>query len=234
MYEGYSTFVHSSGIVARVLKPDGRFESLFRVGTRTVSAAPIYSLGDAPDGEWTYEVIDGTQARLVLQVPGHREETILTFETDTSGSTTRTLAPSGSFELVPLAVAAPLSNSSNRSFVRPGGRAFAGFVLTEPRFVLMRGVGPGLASLGVGTPLQRPLLTLRRADGSIVASDDPAARSSGATALARTSALVGAFPMTPGDAAVVVWLDRGAYVADVVSADPTGEGEVLIEVYLLP
>ena len=111
----------------------------------------------------------------------------------------------------------------------------AGFVvpgspgkLVEFKKILLRVVGPTLATLGVPNPLVSPQLRLYRAGGSDVVL--PSSR-----APASASALVGAFPLLSGsaDIAVIVDLPAGAYSAHASSANGGG-GDLLMEIYDMP
>ena len=64
-----------------------------------------------------------------------------------------------------------LVNLSTRGHVAAGGsEIIAGFVVggTQPRPVLLRGAGPGLAVLGVGDALAQPRLRLYDAQGRVL------------------------------------------------------------------
>jgi hypothetical protein len=145
---------------------------------------------------------------------------------------------SEAFRLVPLATRAPLSNCSNRSFVRAGSVAFTGFVVTSggSGFVLVRAVGPSLALFGITDALRNPRLNVIGANsGQVIVSNDDWGSES-ALSVSRTSAIVGAFPLSVGsnDSAVILSVAPGAYVAQVDSPDASDSGQALIEVYILP
>lgn len=71
------------------------------------------------------------------------------------------------FEVVP--PSAQVLNISTRSFVSTGNHAvIGGFIITgnEPKNVIVRGIGPSLAEVGVGSSLQDPKLDLRDSTGA--------------------------------------------------------------------
>lgn len=109
------------------------------------------------------------------------------------------------------------------------GASIAGFVVKgdSPKPILIRGVGPSLASFGVAGPLVGPQLKLFDANGAVLATN---AGWNNDAQIAAASATVGAFPLGLGskDAAVLVSLAPGSYTAQVQSS--TG-GTALIEVY---
>jgi hypothetical protein len=127
---------------------------------------------------------------------------------------------------------AHLSNISARAYVAPGQNAadilIAGFVTAgnQSKQVLLRGVGPTLASFNVAGYLANPELLLFAGPtlSTTVSSWDPS--------LAATMSSVGAFALTAGskDAAVVKNLNPGSYTAQITSTnlDP---GIALAEVY---
>jgi uncharacterized protein (DUF1800 family) len=129
-----------------------------------------------------------------------------------------------------LAAQAPrLANLSTRASAGSGDAVLtAGFVIGPGanRTVLVRAIGPTLASFGVNGAMANPALALFGANGSIAQNDDWTA------ADAATFASVGAFalPANSRDAALVRVLSPGNYTAQVSSQDGA-PGAALIEVY---
>ncbi len=109
------------------------------------------------------------------------------------------------------------------------GSSIAGFVVTgdTPKQILIRGVGPSLAKLGVGSPVPDPQLTLYDNAGNVVATNRGW---NGDAAIAAADATVGAFELTSGskDAALLMTLAPGVYTAQLQSG---GGGTALVEVY---
>src|SRR5207248_5775580 len=73
--------------------------------------------------------------------------------------------------------AAQLANISTRGFVDTGDNVMIGGVILgppggSPRRVLVRAIGPSLASVGVTGTLQDPMLELHDANGLIIAQND--------------------------------------------------------------
>lgn len=104
----------------------------------------------------------------------------------------------------------------------------AGFTLggNAPRTVLIRAIGPTLASFGVTSALSDPRLDLYSGPSKINEND------TWANALSPTFAAVGAFALVPGgrDAALLVTLAPGGYTVQVSGVDGAA-GEALIELY---
>ncbi len=135
---------------------------------------------------------------------------------------------------VPTAIGAtPLANISIRATIAAGGSIQPGFVVagTEPRTLLIRAVGPGLAQFDVTNFLPDPRFTLYGAGGAATGLASDNWNSSKVTPFA---ALAGAFALTAGsqDAAIVVSLTPGNYTAIVDDAGGRG-GEVILEVYFI-
>lgn len=125
-----------------------------------------------------------------------------------------------------------LANLSTRATVGVGERALiAGFVVrgATTKQLVVRGVGPALASLGVAGALPNPVLTLYDGAGRVLATND----NWGAILTpAGVMAGLGAFPLANGsaDAALRVALPPGNYTA--LLADAAGKsGMGLVEIY---
>ncbi|MCX6953865.1 MAG: immunoglobulin domain-containing protein, partial [Verrucomicrobia bacterium] len=130
--------------------------------------------------------------------------------------------------------AARLVNLSARNRVGTGADILiAGFSIagTGTQRVLIRAVGPTLASFGVSGVLADPQLELTDAAGSRIATND-----NWDASLAPAFTQVGAFPLPAGskDAAVVATVTAGRSYTVQVSGLSNGVGEALVEVYELP
>jgi hypothetical protein len=124
-----------------------------------------------------------------------------------------------------------LANISTRGKVGTGGDIMiAGFILEGgggADAVIVRGLGPSLAGLGIPNMLADPQLELRNSDGALVRSnnnwaDDPAQAS-----------LISAAGLAPGntlEAAIMENLSPGPYTA-LLSGTANGTGVALVEVY---
>ncbi|MBI5381060.1 MAG: immunoglobulin domain-containing protein [Opitutae bacterium] len=173
-------------------------------------------------------------AALLLPIEGTRS--LFVYDTaDRSGVTLLELYDAGSGN------ASRLVNLSTRSFAGTGDRTLiAGFVISgnTPKQLLLRGVGPTLASFGVGGTLADPRLELHTTiDGrdTVVASNDnwgtgdlPALRAAGDA--------TGAFALpdpASKDAALLLTLPAGTYSAQ-ITGNGGSTGEVLFEIYEVP
>ena len=123
-------------------------------------------------------------------------------------------------------------NMSTRGSVSTGDNVLiSGFIIgdVDSATVVVRALGPSLASFGVNGPLSDPTLTIYDSTGSIIASndnwqDDPNAIDVRKNALAPPNAL---------ESALVLHLPAGAYTAIVRGANGA-TGNALAEVYTLP
>lgn len=98
--------------------------------------------------------------------------------------------------------------------------------------VLLRAVGPGLATLGVNDTLRAPRLRVMDDKGAeLVSTNQPIALPTVAAAAARVGAF--ALPADSADVAELYLLPAGGYTAN-VSAIDTGTGVVLLEIFEVP
>jgi hypothetical protein len=125
-----------------------------------------------------------------------------------------------------------LTNVSARNRVGTGDDILiAGLTLAGAgeRHLLIRGVGPGLAGVGVSGGLTDPKIEIYSGAVRIAEND------TWAPGLAATFTSAGAFPLPASsrDAALTLRLQAGSYTVQVSGADG-GTGEGLVEIYELP
>jgi len=140
----------------------------------------------------------------------------------------------GLFEVYDLDTAASskLSNLSTRGFVggTPGDAIIAGFILGNqslPDRVVIRGLGPSLAAVGVPNTLENPTLELHNGDGTLLFTnndwqDNPSQ--------AAEVAAAGLAPSDTREAAIAVTLPPGAYTAILAGLGGT-TGNAIVEIY---
>ncbi len=129
-------------------------------------------------------------------------------------------------------------NISTRGEVASGdGILIGGFVVTgnAPTRVLIRGVGPSLASFGLSGVLADPRLRVYRGSELIAENDDWSSTGAEAAAGAQAASEAGAFGLKTGskDAALILTLAPGVYTAQISAADGISGGTALVEVYQL-
>jgi len=129
----------------------------------------------------------------------------------------------------------------NLSFRAPVGTGAslltAGFVLGggNTKHVLLRAIGPTLATFGITDAVPDPVLSLYSGSTLIATNQNWSANATPAAQLAATFTDVGAFALPAGsaDAALALDLSPGAYTVEATSASNTA-GIALVEVYEVP
>jgi len=193
----------------------------------------------AGSGSYTYTVAPDNPGVGVITVTGGKggvglgSGTQLTFYTSTRGTGG---AYPGDFYLYPSVPPAGAGNVSTRGLVSAANPMTAGFVIegNQSRWVLVRGDGPSLAQFGVTDAIQNPQATVfsgsqTRGTLSVWSKD-----SNLVPGYETIAALAGAFPLARGSADCVglFQLPPGAYT--VQGSSGGAEGEILLEVYVLP
>ncbi|HVF70348.1 MAG TPA: PQQ-dependent sugar dehydrogenase [Chthoniobacterales bacterium] len=129
------------------------------------------------------------------------------------------------------AVASQPLNISVRSSVGTGNNVMiSGFINsgTAAKKVIVRGLGPSLSGAGVTGALADPVLELRAADGSLIASNDNWRQNSAPNQLEITNNQLA--PTNDLESAIVATLQPGSYTA-VIRGQNNGTGVGLVEVY---
>jgi len=216
------------------LPTSGTFSQLFTADTDYNIA--LNGGTPAAPASYVYTVLDENSATIV--------ETGVTIALEFTSSTAGTFAAtfsltatqSGTFTLEALA-SPPLLNISTRTPLAAGATAIAGITIggDEPRRVLVRVVGPGLAAFGVPTPMADPILTVYSGNTAVATNDNWDANTVNRDEVRAAEAATWAFALTSAsaDAATVLELEPGAYTVVGSSAVAGGSGEILIEVFLI-
>ena len=128
-------------------------------------------------------------------------------------------------------VLAKLANISTRAFVSTGDNiVIAGFTLgghNGSDQIVVRGLGPSLAAVGVTNSLPDPTLELRDGNGALLMSDNNWQDNS---VQAAELVAAGLAPSNPLEAAIAVTLPPGLYTA-LLSGMNNSSGVGLVEVY---
>ena len=125
------------------------------------------------------------------------------------------------------------TNLSARAFVGTGSDVLIGGTIiggngASLQRVLVRALGPSLASAGIATPLANPTLSLRDANGNVIANNDNWKDSQQADIAA-----TGKAPSNDHESAILALLAPGNYTAIVAGKNGT-TGVALVEFYSLP
>ena len=125
---------------------------------------------------------------------------------------------------------AQVVNISTRGFVLTGHNAMiGGFIVTgtDPSWLVVRALGPSLATLGVPDPLADPFLEIHDGNGATIQTNDNW-RDNQEAGLKNT----GLAPSNDAESAILISVVPGNYTAIVKSGDG-GVGNGLVEVYKL-
>jgi len=192
------------------------------------TGSDLDEISDAMDQVGAFPLTSGSgDSALLLKLPVGRYSVHLDSATGSSGT-----ALAEAYEIDELGA---LINLSIRGLVNSASDPLiAGFVMsgTQPKRVLVRGVGPSLANFGVENALSDPVLRIEAA-GQTVASNDNW-QDHDQSLIKTANQLVGAFALDHGssDAAILVTLPPGVYTAVVTGASESS-GPALLEVYEL-
>lgn len=131
-----------------------------------------------------------------------------------------------------------LVNVSSRAQAGAGSAThIVGFVVNgaRPKTMLVRGVGPTLASYGLTDGLSDPMLAIYDSAGRKLFTNDNWSDNNAASVVTAAGQRTGAFALNANskDAALLVDLDPGAYTAQVTGVG-SATGISLVEVYELP
>ena len=139
------------------------------------------------------------------------------------------MAPLSLFRAPQESSANHLANISTRGFVNTGqGQLISGFIIRGgPKLVIVRALGPSLASRGVSPVLADP--TLKLLSGATLIAQNDNWQSASSVDDTRGSTIP---PTNAKESAIVIRLEPGAYTAVVSGAD-NGTGIALVEVYEL-
>jgi photosystem II stability/assembly factor-like uncharacterized protein len=142
-------------------------------------------------------------------------------------SATPTATVGGSPSATPLPAAQALELSTRLRVLTGTNLGIAGFIITgtEPKQVLVRGIGPSLSAFGVPNPLADPALRLSPQGGYPVTSNDNWRDTQEAAIIA-----TGLAPTNDLESAILVTLMPGQYTAVLLDIH-NGTGVALVEVY---
>jgi hypothetical protein len=122
-----------------------------------------------------------------------------------------------------------LANISTRMRVEAGDNVLiAGFIIqgNGNKRILLRGIGPSLATFGITDPLQDPILELNASGGALISSNDNWPENSNAAEIV-TSGLA---PANPNESALLLSVAPGSYTA-VLRGKGGSTGIGLVEIY---
>jgi hypothetical protein len=215
-----------------LLQSGGSCYDIYHFHFSTMMAIPLQI------GTYVYTPGPAEKATLTFNFPGpdaefHSTTYSLVFEDADSGTITNPSLAGIYFAVRELVDGGYASNVSARSLVNRDTPSIAGFIIhgSTPRLCLIRAVGPSLKKFGVKAAVADVSLDIHSEAGVIAENQDWG--SSNTSALEDAFARCGAFPLERDskDTALLVILPPGNYTALARSPE---QGEVLVEVYLVP
>ena len=161
-----------------------------------------------------------------IAVDGYSEATGTVRLTASIAATADTAGITQNTRLANLSVRSPAGSGANTLVV---GFAING---NSPKPILVRAIGPTLASFGLPGAMPDPVLTIYRGSAPIDGNDNWGS-STRADDIVAKAALVGAFPLDRAsrDAAILINLLPGAYTAQISAAGASTSGVALLETY---
>ena len=239
-------------VILRAIGPE-----LTQYGVPNVLADPTLELHDgtgaliASNDNWQHTIIGGiitsdqvhdimasghapgdpTESAIIADLPAGNYTMIVRGVDNTTG-----VALAEAYDLSP-ETSSILGNISTRAFVQTGDDVvIGGFMVqgTQPKKVILRGIGPELSQFGVPNPLADPTLELHDSTGALIASNDNwmttiigGIITSDQVQDIRDS---GHAPTDPSESAIIATLPPGNYTAIVRGVNET-TGVGLVEVY---
>lgn len=132
-----------------------------------------------------------------------------------------------------------LVNISTRAYLTSTNSMMtAGFVIHGDgnKTLLIRGLGPALAGMGVSDTLPNPQIVLIDNNQSVLRSNDDWGTNEDSGDIATVTSKVYAYPLSDGshDAALLVSLPQGAYTVQLSGVGTTTTGNAMVEVFEVP
>jgi uncharacterized delta-60 repeat protein len=200
--------------VLELHKPDGTIVT--NDNWRTSQQAEILATGFAPRSNF--------ESAIVATLPPGNYTAIVRGKNDTSGIA---LVEANDLDQT---VDSSLANISARSFVQSGDNVMIGGIVVGPSgtniaTMLLRAVGPSLATFGIHNPLPDPVLELHNGNGQLIGGNDNWKTNQQAAIQA-----TGLAPKNDKESAIFARLAPGNYTA-VVRGKNNMTGIALVEVY---
>jgi len=248
---GFAVAGNNKNLLVRAIGP-----TLASFGISNVLADPLLTLLGpagviATNDDWQINSTGQNQSSLIaataaqvgtFALPNGSKDSALLATVNNGVYTTSLFRPNGTTGIVlteiydtDLSLSARLMSASARINVTPGdGALIAGLVIAgnAPKTVLVRGIGPTLATFGVTGVLADPQIAVFSGSTQIASNDNWEVGTSTAVQIANATAQVGEFPLPAGskDAALLITLQPGSYTVIVTGVGNT-TGVALVEIY---
>ena len=218
--------------------PHGRLDAVWldtRNAANNTDSQLFYSYSLDGGNSWSPNVAVSDPFNPFLGYPNQNKiGDYLTIVSDIAGGNVAYSATfNGEEDIYYVRVAPPplhLLNISTRMRVQTGDKTLiAGFIVsgTEPKKMIIRGIGPSLS--GIGAVLSDPVLELHQGNTTLATNDDWKTRSDGTSQQAEIVATT-IPPANDLESAIVTTLSPGSYTA-ILSGKNGGTGIGVVEVY---
>ena len=218
--------------------PNGRIDSVWldtRNAANNSDSQLFYSYSLDGGNNWSPNVAVSEPFDPHLGYPNQKKiGDYLTIVSDVAGGNVAYSATfNGEQDIYYVRVAPPplqLLNISTRMRVDSGEKVLiAGFIITgtEPKKVIIRGIGPSLS--GLGSDLADPVLELHQGNSTLAVNDDWKKRQDGSSQQAEVEATTVA-PRNDLESAIVATLNPGSYTA-ILSGKSGANGIGVVEVF---
>ncbi len=218
--------------------PNGRLDAVWldtRNAANNTDSQLFYSYSTDTGVTWSPNVAVSAPFDPLIGYPNQSKlGDYITIVSDDAGGDVAYAATFNGEEDIYYARVAPLEsqllNISTRARVLSGDKVLiAGFIVdgTDPKQVLIRGLGPSLSNVGV--TLADPTLELHQGNNTLVTNNDWKIRSDGTSQQAEIEATMAA-PTNDLESAIITTLNPGEYTA-ILAGRNNGTGVGLIEVY---
>jgi hypothetical protein len=218
--------------------PNGRIDSVWldtRNAANNTDSQLFYSFSTDAGDTWSPNVAVSNSFNPFLGYPNQNKMgDYITMVSDNAGANVAYAATFNLEEDIYYVRVAPptlrLLNISTRMRVLTGEQVLiAGFIITgtDPKTVIIRGIGPSLN--GVGVTLSDPTLELHQGSTTVATNDNWKTRSDGTSQQAEIEATT-IPPTNDLESAILMTLSPGAYTA-ILSGKNGGTGVGLVEVY---
>jgi hypothetical protein len=225
---------------AMSVAPNGRIDVVWldtRYAANNVDSQLFYSYSTDAGVSWSSNVPVSVPFNPLIGYPNQNKiGDYMSIVSDDAGGNVAYCATFNGEQDVYYARVSPLTsellNLSTRALVRTNDEVLIGGLVitgTTPKRILVRGIGPSLASAGLTGLLSNPTLTLFQGQTPVASNNDWKVRPDGSSQQAEIEATNN----KPGDdreSAMVVTLPPGAYTA-ILSGQDGGSGIGLVEAY---
>lgn len=216
-------FLHEMGHTLGLGHPDTGGQHVTAVMNSIVSDQEVLAADDIAGGQFLYGAGTG------IPTPTPTPAATPTSTPKPTATATPTATPTSTPASTPGTGTSHLANISTRMNVGTGQNVLiGGFIIkgTQSKTLVLRAIGPSLASSGVANVLDDPILEVHDGAGNVIASNDDWQDGAQASQIQQS----GLAPTDPYESALLITLPPGNYTA-VLSGYGNSAGNGLVEAY---